>query len=108
MSDPNNWFTEPPVKEGYTFGFYPVRWTPYHKKHRKQSKKKGRWQRMTEYGGWENCDPPGKIIDNPRDLSEALSKIIELEELVSNLRSVVCELEAAAEDEYERRLKELT
>jgi hypothetical protein len=59
---------EPLVKEGYAYAFYPVRWKAY--KPGAPTNKKGRWQRMKEYGGWENCDKPAEVFHSP-DLIEA-------------------------------------
>ncbi len=67
--------TVPEKTEGYATTFYPVRWRPY-KPTSQQFKRgqKGRWQRMTEYGGWENCETPSAIHDEPfdADLAQAL------------------------------------
>lgn len=36
-----------------------VRFHPYKPTSQEAKRgKKGRWQRMNEYGGWENCSPP--------------------------------------------------
>lgn len=53
----------PDLTEGYAVTFFPVRWKPY-KPGSQQLKKgiKGRWQSMTEYGGWENCEKPPVIV----------------------------------------------
>lgn len=55
--------TGEPPKDGEVYvGIYckNVRWKAY-KKGAPQLKRgiKGRWQELTEYGGWKNCDTPG-------------------------------------------------
>jgi hypothetical protein len=65
MSDPDDHFHEPVVKQGYAVDIYPVRWKPYKPEGQRQMKRKGRWQRMSEYGGWENCDTPNHIFPEP-------------------------------------------
>lgn len=58
-----NVLTGEPPKDGDVYtGIYckPVRWKAY-KKGAPQLKRgiTGRWQELTEYGGWKNCDTPG-------------------------------------------------
>ncbi|WP_299933720.1 hypothetical protein [uncultured Pelagimonas sp.] len=96
MSDPNNWFSKPEVTEGYAFSFYPVRWTPYRKGY--TGKKLGRWQKMNGYAGWENCDPPGAIHKEPRELADALARIKELEDSLDIHRARISELEGKPDE----------
>ena len=46
------------VIEGRVIDTRPYRWKSYSPQARRQMHKAGRWQRMNDYGGWENCDPP--------------------------------------------------
>lgn len=68
MSDPEDRFHEPAVKEGYAVDVYPVRWKPYKPDGQRQMKAKGRWQRMNEYGGWENCEKPETVFADPAEI----------------------------------------
>ena len=47
---------------GWAFDCYPIRFLPYKPDGRRQMGKRGRWQRMNEYGGWENCADPTQIL----------------------------------------------
>lgn len=51
----------PEVKEGYAISIGPVRWKEYKPDGQRQMKRKGRWQAMTEYGGWGNCETPSEV-----------------------------------------------
>ncbi len=66
MTDPQDHDTEPAVKKGYGVFWAPVRWKPYSPKS-EQFKRgwKGRWQMMNEYSGWNNCEQPNMIVDDP-------------------------------------------
>lgn len=69
MSDPQDYFHPPVITEGYAIDIYPVRWKPY--KPGARTNKKGRWQKMNEYGGWDNCERPVRIFANfPKHLVE--------------------------------------
>ena len=70
VSDPNDRFHEPAVKEGYAVEVYPVRWKPYKPDGQRQMKAKGRWQRMNEYGGWWNCEKPSAVFAEPPKVGE--------------------------------------
>ncbi len=70
---------------GWAFDCYPIRFLPYKPDGRRQMGKRGRWQRMNEYGGWENCADPTQILadcvnpvtltaERERKLVEALKK----------------------------------
>jgi hypothetical protein len=61
--DDGDYMHEPAVKEGYALNCYPVRWKAY--KPGAPTKKKGRWQRMNEYGGWDNCEKPDAVLSEP-------------------------------------------
>lgn len=65
MSDPNDHFHVPALREGYAVAIYPVRWKAYKPDGQRQMKKKGRWQRMNEYGGWDNCERPDAVFAEP-------------------------------------------
>lgn len=65
--DPN----KPAVEEGYALDFYPVRWKRYKPQGARQMGRLGRWQRMNEYGGWDNCAAPRTVY--PSELIDALS-----------------------------------
>lgn len=65
MSDNNDNFHEPAVKEGYAVSVTPVRWKAYKPQYTAQTGKKGRWQTMNEYGGWDNCEKPDAVYSNP-------------------------------------------
>ncbi|WP_288927247.1 hypothetical protein [uncultured Maritimibacter sp.] len=93
MSDPNDWFHEPEVKEGYASTFYPVRWKAY--KPGYTGPRKGRWQRMNEYGGWDNLpngEAPETVHAAPFDADEARTTIDAqakvIEELLDELDAV--------------------
>ena len=66
--DTNDKFHEPTIKEGYGVSCYPVRWQPYKPAHTKATGQLGRWQKMNEWGGWENCDRPLFIVQDPESL----------------------------------------
>lgn len=57
----------PEVKKGYVFTFSPVRWHPYKPKHIQdqinagRAAKRGRWQQMNEYAGWDNIAVPSIV-----------------------------------------------
>lgn len=51
----------PCATDGYCVDIYPVRWKAYKPQGQKQMKRKGRWQRMNEYAGWDNCETPSEI-----------------------------------------------
>ncbi|MBV7408711.1 DUF1192 domain-containing protein [Maritimibacter sp. DP1N21-5] len=93
MSDPGQIHHEPEVKEGYATEFYPVRWLAYKPKSDQFRRGiKGRWQRMNEYGGWENLprgEPIGPIHPNPFDADEAADRITALEAEVARLREAM-------------------
>ena len=66
----------PEVKEGYVLSAGPVRWKPY--KPGYQGNRKGRWQAMNEYGGWENCETPAEVwpeLPDYRALSARLAAV---------------------------------
>jgi len=63
----------PEIKEGYSLDFYHVRWKPYKPDGKRQMKRAGRWQRMNDYGGYENCDAPGRLLQEPVDLEKMLA-----------------------------------
>jgi len=63
----------PKIKEGYILDFYHVRWRPYKPDGKRQMKRAGRWQRMNDYGGYENCDAPGRLLQEPVDLEQMLA-----------------------------------
>lgn len=63
--DPQDRQTVPDVKEGYGVFVSPVRWKPYKPEHVRRTGRKGRWQMMNEYGGWENCEKPHTILPAP-------------------------------------------
>lgn len=58
----------PAITQGYCIDIYPVRWHPYKPLHTKRTGEKGRWQRMNEYGGWENCEPPSEVFETHDDI----------------------------------------
>lgn len=65
MSDPDDRFHEPLLKEGYAVDIYPVRWQPYKPDGQRQMRAKGRWQRMNDYSGWDNCEKPNFVFVEP-------------------------------------------
>ncbi|MFV1689995.1 hypothetical protein VWZ40_00900 [Phaeobacter sp. JH20_21] len=66
---------EPDVKEGYLIDISPVRFKPYKPAGQRQMKRKGRWQRMNEYAGWENCpETPAEIWAEFPDFRALLSE----------------------------------
>lgn len=64
MSDIRQTDQVPERTSGYAFTFYPVRWKPYSPKSQQfKSGRKGRWQKMNEYAGWENCEAPNHVYE---------------------------------------------
>jgi hypothetical protein len=95
MSDPENHFTRPEVTEGYGHSFTYYRWKPYRPAHAKQSKKLGRWQKLNEYGGFENCEAPHGILrPEPLPIDELFQKIADLELTVRHQREEIGKLHA--------------
>jgi hypothetical protein len=78
--DDQDYMHEPLVKEGYAYDFYPVRWKAY--EHGAPTNKKGRWQRMKEYGGWENCDKPAEVFHSPDPIEAQAAQLQEAQEIV--------------------------
>lgn len=55
--------TEPELNEGYAISFSPMRWKPYSPKSEQFRKgRKGRWQMMNFFGGWDNCEAPDILL----------------------------------------------
>jgi len=80
MSDPENHRTAPAVTKGYGHSFTYYRWLPYKPQHRKQSNKLGRWQKMNEYAGFENCEAPGTLYPDPIPVAELVAENERLKE----------------------------
>ena len=62
--DTMDYNTRPEITEGYAVSIRPVKWKPY--KPNAQTRRKGRWQKMNEYAGWENCrEAPAVVLSGP-------------------------------------------
>ncbi len=81
--------------EGYIFSCQPVRFLPYKPDGRRQRGKRGRWQVLNEYGGWENCADPPYIMPDFVDARTLTAANAALQERVAELEKV---LETAVDD----------
>jgi hypothetical protein len=70
---------EPDIREGYVLVGGPVKWMPYKPQGAKHTNRKGRWQAMNEYGGWDNCETPAQIWSGFISYEEMAAHIIALE-----------------------------
>jgi len=80
---------EPDIREGYVLVGGPVKWMPYKPQGAKHTKRKGRWQAMNEYGGWDNCETPAQIWSGFISYEEMAAHIIAQREQIAALEARV-------------------
>ena len=93
---------EPDIREGYVLLGGPVKWMPYKPQGAKHTKRKGRWQAMNEYGGWDNCETPAQIWSGFISYEEMAAHIIALEARVKTAEELAdsVQKEGAARGNY--------
>ena len=79
----------PEVTEGYALTAHPVRFKLYKPEGVRQMKgKKGRWQSMNEYGGWENLpDVPAQVWPDFVDVEQLMARNAQLEAALESISS---------------------
>lgn len=84
--------------EGYAITFYPVRWKPYSPKSQQFKRGcKGRWQKMNEYAGWDNCEPPKEVHYSPDLYAELATQAVKIAELKAERDQAVEEAQGSDE-----------
>ena len=96
MSDAMQRNQVPEVTEGYAVSVYPVRWKSYKPDHTRRTGQKGRWQRMTEYCGWENCREAPTVVQSGPEIFNAAPDMLEaLERNITNFKGQRADLDFA-------------
>lgn len=73
------------LTNGYAFDCYPVRFLPYKPDGKRQMGKRGRWQTLNEYGGWDNCSDPEYILPGPVNPIELIAENSALKQRIAEL-----------------------